>query len=333
MFFYNIVPMHISKKGSDGMSAIKNILLLLLKLEDDQQVFTADELSKEIGVSTRQIRNYIKELRTFGYVIDGDNTKGGGYRSHSQQVKLPLRITNNELIALARIKEFVEQNPVFEEYEEVNKLYHKLTKISTLTGQEKLCSSYKLQYRHIHDYQEKEFLTYIRKAIIGNKKILLTYYSSNQQNIEDRIIHPYQIQLYKDANYIHAYCEKAKGYRLFKVVRIKRVEVIDEHFFRSSDIEKIIQSQNFGLFTENKIRLVADFSYPFNDLAKEIIIGKDQTITILSNQITRIEVTVNNETEIMGWLLGFGASVKIIEPISLKNRVINEIHQMNQMYS
>jgi len=315
------------------LSAIQNILKLLLIFEDDSRIFNAKELAQEIGVSTRQIRYYIQELRKFGYVIESDASKGGGYKSVGQSVPLPLKITNEELTALAKIKQFFSENKVFEEQEYFNRLYYKLIEPGQLSRREEDCINYKLQYKNVHKEIEKEFLRNIKKSIVQNNKIMIKYYSVNSDKLTNRIIHPYRLQQYQGAFYIHAYCESAKEYRLFKVIRIKELEIIDETFIKKGSIEGIISKQNFGVFTQDRIHLVVDFYHPLNEFIKEIIIGEEQRIIRINSRTTRIEVYVNNETEITSWLLGFGEYVKVIKPQSVINKILENVNKIKEYYS
>jgi predicted DNA-binding transcriptional regulator YafY len=314
------------------MSAIKNILKLLLIFEDDKNVYTSKELAEEVGVTTRQIRNYIKELRDFGYVIESDATRGGGYRSAGQYIDIPLKISRDELRELGRTVAYLEQNHVFEDYLTLKNLYFKICKFHKIHIDDKNQFDYKLQYHQKHEIGENNILKKIGSAISDNKKVKINYFSAKGKSEEYRTIHPYKIQFYQGANYIHAFCEKAQDYRIFKLLRIRNAKTLDMKFQRKKEIETKIDSQNFGIFTEESLRIKLAFSYPYNEFAKEIIIGEEQKIEVIDDMRTSVEARINNQTELIGWIMSFGKSVKVIYPEKLREKIILHAQETFENY-
>lgn len=315
------------------MSAISNVLKLLLIFEDDKNVVTSQELADEIGVSTRQIRSYISELRLFGYVIEGDATRGGGYKSAGQYVDIPLKITIDELAELGRTVNYFEKNNVFEEVDTLRNLYFKIKKYHKVKFKEKNQFDYRLQYQQIHEVGERAVLKKVCNAIENNNKLSIKYYSAKEISESIRIIHPYKVQFYQGANYIHAYCEKAQDYRVFKLLRIRETIILEEKFVRECKIEDKLQSQNFGIFTEPAKRIRLEFKYPYNEFAKELIIGEEQIFNIVDETTTILEATINNETELIGWIMSFGKDVRVLEPEELIAKIILQSNEINKMYS
>lgn len=296
------------------MSAIQNILKLLLIFEEDSITYTATELAEKLHVSERQVRTYIQELREFGYAIDGRAVRGGGYKSSGQYIDIPLRITQEEILALGRTTEFIRENKVFEESDTLDLLYQKIMKTKKQKEPSKNSMDYQLLHGQIHTKNEKDLFKEVAEAIEKCEKIKIIYYSAKGRQEQERIIHPYKLQLYQGANYIHGYCEKAKDYRVFKLLRIEKLERMKQNFSRLNSIEKKLEKQNFGLFNEEAIQLKVQFFYPYNAFAKEVILSEQQEVKILDENTTEITATVNNETEIIRWLFSFGAGVKVIEP-------------------
>ncbi len=314
------------------MSAIKNILKLLLIFEDDKNVYTSQELSVEIGVSTRQIRNYIQELREFGYVIESDATRAGGYKSVGQYVDIPLKITIDELTQLGRMVDYLEKNQVFEDYLTIQNLYFKIRKYNKIHFDNDNLFDYRLQYQQIHEEMEKEVLNKVSSAIQSKNKLTINYFSAKNKSNDYRIIHPYKIMFYQGANYIHAFCEKAQDYRVFKVLRIRDITILDDVFHRNEIIERKLKNQNFGIFNEEPLSIKLEFKYPYNEFAKEIIIGGKQNTTVVDDNTTIIEATINNETELIGWLMSFGKGVKVISPSSLIDKIEEQAQEILDNY-
>ena len=314
------------------MSAIKNILRLLMVFEDEGNVYTADELAGIVGVSTRQIRNYINELRNYGYVVDGMVAKGGGYRSAGQYLNLPLAITKNELLSMKRMLDFMQSSDVFSDFEEITNLYYKLLRQKNVGMAAQGKFDYHLQFRQRHSNEEKDRINQLTKAIEDKSKVIISYDSAKSQNINRRIIHPYKLQLYQGAVYIHAYCEYAMDYRVFKLIRIKTYEILDIQYVYNETLAKHLMKQNFGIYNEKSMTVVVDFRYPYNKFADEILIDDEQETEIIDENTTRIKVQVSNETELIGWLMSFGDGVKVIEPPELIEVIVENAKAMIQVY-
>ena len=69
----------------------------------------------------------------------------------------------------------------------------------------------------------------INKALKEQKKVLLTYLSSDEV-IRDRVIHPMDLYVYNHKWYIPSYCEYRKSMRHFQFSRVKEIEILNESF-------------------------------------------------------------------------------------------------------
>lgn len=77
----------------------------------------------------------------------------------------------------------------------------------------------------------KEFFDKIRDSIIERFALKLKYINSNGE-ISERIAEPLKLYFKSKSWYLIAYCRKADDYRMFRLSRIRDVEVTNEHFER-----------------------------------------------------------------------------------------------------
>ena len=110
------------------------------------------------------------------------------------------------------------------------------------------------------------------------------------------------------------------------------LEVLEEYYDHNEEMKFLGEDNIFGIFNELMVEVIVDFEFPYNEFIKEIEIGSNQEIIIIDNRKTRLKVEVNNITEVTNWLLGFGSKVKIIEPVSLKERILEEAKSILEMY-
>ena len=79
--------------------------------------------------------------------------------------------------------------------------------------------------------EQKNFFDKIRDSIIERFALKLKYINSNGK-ISERIAEPLKLYFKSKSWYLIAYCRKADDYRMFKLSRIRDVEVTNEHFER-----------------------------------------------------------------------------------------------------
>lgn len=76
---------------------------------------------------------------------------------------------------------------------------------------------------------DKKIYNTITKALKEQKKVLLTYLSSDEI-LRERIIHPMDLYVYNHNWYIPSYCEYRKSMRHFQFARVKDIKLLDEFF-------------------------------------------------------------------------------------------------------
>jgi len=79
------------------------------------------------------------------------------------------------------------------------------------------------------DEQEIKVFNALSSAIKSKKKVKILYYSYNKGDNE-RIIHPFTLQIYGDKWGCSAYCETRSDLRHFELSRIKNIEILNETY-------------------------------------------------------------------------------------------------------
>lgn len=76
-------------------------LLRLLSLLQARRHWTGPELARELGVSTRTVRNDVERLRSLGYPVDATPGRTGGYQLGVGASMPPLLLDDEEAVAVA----------------------------------------------------------------------------------------------------------------------------------------------------------------------------------------------------------------------------------------
>jgi predicted DNA-binding transcriptional regulator YafY len=309
------------------MSGMANIVQLILRLDSMDTLINSKELASELDVSERQIRNYIQILREQGIEVEGDQAGGGGYSGRKMRIKIPWRIREKEYHALRTAINRLENDDLFREMADLKSLNYKLGSQFKYAYRDQQIT-YRDRVVGLHKQDEYELIQKIDSAIRKQKKVKVIYKSSNSKTVKERVIHPYALEGYNHAMYMKGFCEDAEDYRTFKLNRIEEFTQLEEMYEYQKSIEAKIIQEGFGIFRQEKYRLIADFYYPFNDYIQEVHLGDGQEIILIDTGTTRINVTLDNVNEIVAFLLGFGSKVKVIEPKFIKDMIIAEARKI-----
>jgi predicted DNA-binding transcriptional regulator YafY len=83
------------------MSQTTNRVLQLLGLLQSRRVWSGEELSERLGVTTRSVRRDVERLRDLGYPVHASTGHGGGYQLGAGAALPPLLLDSDEAVAMA----------------------------------------------------------------------------------------------------------------------------------------------------------------------------------------------------------------------------------------
>lgn len=244
-------------------------------------------------------------------------------------------LTEGELFTLHIILPLVEQykgtplEPVFESImEQLVEMLPKDVEIQT--------SFHANQVRFISNPQpridEKIFLG-VLKGIQEGKTLEFEYRSIKRQEYIGRKFNPYQIVCQRGDWYVLGFCHRHKDFRVYNLARMQNLQ-LKEEFEREEDFEltKYIDP-SFGVWAQNKKFVV------------ELVFSKDVNTYIMErkwhiNQLCRQEedgsvhlrFETNQFDETLHWVMSFGSQVKVINPPELREKVLEEIISMGNLY-
>lgn len=198
------------------ISRLLGIIYILLK----KGTVTAGELAEHFEVSVRTIYRDIEQLSLAGIPVYARKGKNGGISLTEQFVLDKMVISEEEqqriLAALASLRETGAQ-----EDEEI------LQKLGTFF-QADIPDWVAIDFSDWSGRRQQLF-EQIRQSILERRVMEFDYYGQYGE-MTHRIVEPVQL-LFKDYTwYVRAYCWTRQAMRLFKVLRMKRVELREENF-------------------------------------------------------------------------------------------------------
>ncbi len=161
----------------------------------------------------------------------------------------------------------------------------------------------------------------IKGCINQQCKLTFMYYAPNKAS--KKVVSPYQLVFYWGNWYLRAICDEADDFRLYKLNRMVEPTLVNEQAIR-----RVYHHQPFNV-TEDAKLLVAKF-----DASLKAALIDDYGIDSFTEEdgYLLFKQTYVTESHMLSWLLGFGNLVKVLEPLSLRNKIKELIERMQSIY-
>lgn len=296
---------------------VNNRLFEIVYILMQKRKVTAKELANRFEVSTRTIYRDIEILSRANIPVYATKGKEGGIELLEEYVLNKTILSEEEqnqiLFALQGMRKVSGQNE-----------RDVLEKLSTLFNK-KINDWIKIDFSNWGNgnLQEEKF-EMIKAAILNKKQIEFIYYNSNGDETK-RIVEPLQIWFKDKSWYLIAYCRMKQDYRIFKITRIKKIKVLEEHFDRELPKDK----------KEEK--------YDFKIISLELEINKEMAYRVYdefeTNEITKkedgnfiVKVQYPDNEWVYGYILSFGEYIKILSPDEAKTIIKNKLEKTLKNY-
>ena len=303
------------------MNRLLGIMYTLL----NKEIVTAAALAERFEVSVRTIYRDIEELSQAGIPVYARKGKNGGIGLMEQFVLNKMLITKEEQQQILSALLSVEETTASGEREILQKLgnFFKTEPVNWIA----------IDFSDWGGGQ-KQLYEDIKKAILTSKVISFDYYGQNRE-MSRRTVEPVQLLFKEYTWYLSAYCRERKASRLFKLTRIKNMEVLEENFeprkacFKKEEIN-----------TENQQNMKVDCAY-----APMITMWIDKReayrvydrfcesdIELLEDGNFMVRVAYPLDEWVYSLILSFGASATVLEPLEIREEIKKRIADMQKNY-
>ncbi|MCM1121696.1 MAG: YafY family transcriptional regulator [Eubacterium sp.] len=320
-----------------------NRLLGTIYILMNKGTVTASELAERFEVSVRTIYRDIDTLSMAGIPVYTTKGRGGGICLMEQFVLDKMLVSKQEqqqiLAALASLKE----TGAHEEEEILSKLGDFF--------KEKAENWVAIDFSDWSG-RRKELFQQIKYAILNRRVLSFDYYSQYGE-MSSRTVEPVQLLFKEYTWYVRAFCRTRRAMRLFKVLRMKRVTVLDETFDFRDDTSPEHAAELFNEYPFCKKGCPSDTAFsPDNTeyslletLLPEITLWIDRheayriydrfdedEIAVLPDGNFQVSFTCPLDDWVYGMILSFGPAAKILSPEYVRTEVRRRIVEMGKAY-
>lgn len=171
-----------------------------------------------------------------------------------------------------------------------------------------------------------EYLKQIRNALLMQKQIKVSYFRNNETN--EFILEPYGI-IISDKYYLVAYSQHSKDFRLYRVDRIKSLEIIDKYFDKDETFSLQDYCNNsFSIYQEPPLNIELEFDKSVAEDVLNYHFHPTQKVKQLDSGNIQVKFKSGGCQAICCELFKWGNVVKIKSPMELKEYYKNYLQEI-----
>lgn len=197
-----------------------NRLLAIIYILMNRGTVTAAELAERFEVSARTIYRDVEALSMAGIPVYTTKGKNGGISLTQQFVLNKMLVSREEQVQILAGLASLTEVGVMDEAQTLQKL-----------GEFFQVNPQNWVSIDFSDWsgRRRELFGQLRQAVLNHQVMEFDYYGQYGA-MSRRQVEPVQLVFREYTWYLRAWCRGRKAMRLFKVLRMKRVEVLEEHF-------------------------------------------------------------------------------------------------------
>ena len=291
------------------MNRIDRLFAILLALQHKRRI-RAQDLAQQFEVSKRTIYRDMSALNQMGIPLTA--LPGEGFELVEGYYLPPLMFTENEAVALSLGSRLLTQQSAGSISQSADSA---LAKIKVALPDSVRAQSEELAGiigfitpKAKFDLDDPQLLL-IQRAIREKRVLHLRYRGYQKDEVTERDVEPHQLFYADGVWYIEAYCRMRKGMRDFRLSRMETVETRSETF-RKKRTGKMQHQPIIVIrirFLPGAVRWVRERQhYGYQRDEEETAKG------------TVMVYYVNQESEILPWILGWGTSAEVLSPKELR---------------
>jgi predicted DNA-binding transcriptional regulator YafY len=319
--------------GGWNLRADRLVAILLLLQRHGTR--SAPQLAKHLEVSERTILRDIGALSTSGVPIYAERGPNGGFRLvEGYSLDLTgLRSPEVRTFFLHGIDGVLED---LGWYQDAQTARDKLT--CAIPEEQKSVAAEVTQRLYVDETpwfsreDSTPFLSILQDAIWKNRRLNMSYKNPNG-TVSSRLLEPYALVAKTGIWYLVA--ERDTQLRVYRVSRITHVDPLDEHFERPTSFDLVQFWSTWTIDFESSLRKYEVLLWVKNDYYKTFVrttpFPVDRDIQIqpdVPRDYVAVRVTFETMEIACHHILGYGGKVHVVEPLDLRNLVIERARQI-----
>lgn len=321
---------------------IERQLYILQLLAKSRTGFTSDEIRSKlmrmgIEVSKKTVDRDIDSL-SIGFGIYEETRNGKTYYI-ADKIKInDIAFDFSELLSLYFIRELLRAYKGIDVGRTANELIEKIISSVPSINKEYLHGLEDMVKVSLPDVIEEkeldhEVLEKIEDGIINHRSIDIKYYSFNKNEVTERRVDPYLVDIDEGCYHLIGFCHMRESIRDFRISRIKDISLTCESFMKPEGFYEKFKQLKFdklsgSRMTTIKVRFKGYAARYVKEYEKrkadKIVQNEDGTITFIREAALTEDLS--------RWVLGYGDEAEVLEPAELKEMIKETVENMYRIY-
>ena len=315
---------------------------ILREVESHRTGVTIHELAAQVKVSTRTIRRDLQALQEAGFAVydEGEENETKRWKLDAQPFRAvqeglsvtdvaALYLSRSVVLSLAGWPLADELTAAFEKLERA--LNPRLREfLSTLP---QVLSTKAGPRARPESNQMIDTTRRLFDAARDRHIVVMRYFSAASNRAKSYTVQPYRLALAHGGVYLVAWVRAYNEFRTFAVDRIERLSVTEDTFKKTRDLPADLFGASLGVFSGEPETIELDFAARVAPYVRGRVWHDSQQIEELPEGRLRMRLDVSNDWALRSWLLGFGASVRVVAPAHLAMALADEFARGCQVYA
>lgn len=317
---------------------------ILLRLIENPNGITFNELSDSYGIDDRTRRTYIADLKEIPEFLDeyGKSRVEVDGREDTRRVYLkPLNISKGEegghVIALYFAISMLRFLQGTELEGKMQKLFANLYKGKNKNLFYNLDKNIYSINEWPKDYSNKsDILKDCMHSMIHRKVLRINYKAANKRTFAQHELKIFTLLQYRSGLYLIGRTEKGDRITIFALERITKTEKTGVTFnYPSNYSPQDYVDGAFGLIRSDgkRYNVVVNFSSQLEDVITSRKWHKTSSVKTLKDGTIQLNMTVSALQQVIPWILSFGNHAKVIKPKELKDAIQAELKGLVASYN
>ena len=288
----------------------------------------ASTLAEQFEIVTKSAQRSIEYFRDRLLAPLEYHPSRKGYYYTDPTFELPvIKISEDELLALLISRKLITEASAGSLADELGKVSKRLGSIlsANLPGRATPEEAFSFRWKNISPTDPLVFKV-VTSALLQGKLLTFCYYSPTASDCTMRTVEPHHMVNYMGNWHLVAWCRLRNDWRDFVLGRMSMCSVESGIFnFRPQEQWQPYLEGTFGIFqNRQKFDVVLKFTPALARWVKGEVWHEGQTEVSLEDGSLIKRIPVSHEQEIMMEILKHGSQVEVLEPVSLRHKIIQE---------
>ena len=169
-------------------------------------------------------------------------------------------------------------------------------------------------------------------ATLGQRQATMRYHSLSSKRTKNYLVEPYRLLHFQGGFYLFAYVPEYNEMRTFAVERIQHLSLLETTFEPSQELSSELFAHSLGMMQGPPQHIEVEFTAERAPYVREVEWHTSQQVADQPNGSLRLSLEVCIDQPLRNWILGFGASARVLAPSDLVAEIAAELKRARAGY-